>query len=60
MRKEKIKVKPLKILEGYLIKCPKCGHVKKTFCKIVRCNYCLHKMYVEVHENASGKIKSPD
>jgi len=55
MRKEKIKVKPLKILEGYLIKCPKCGHVKKTFCKIAHCNYCLHKMYVEVKENASGK-----
>ena len=48
--KPKFKVKPLRILQGYLVRCPKCGHVWKTFCKIVRCNYCLQYFYVDVEK----------
>lgn len=34
-------------LEGYRVKCPFCGHEKKTFKKISKCNYCLHYMYID-------------
>ena len=48
MRKNtKIKVKPVKILRGYLFRCPNCGKEKKTFNRIVKCTYCLKSFYIE-------------
>ena len=42
-----VKVKPIKKLVGYLVKCPLCNKERRTWANPFRCGYCMEYYYID-------------